>query len=149
DDDAIRFTALDGVWRWTTRDGPMHVIEGPPLVAAFARADGSVELAPYAFGEPPPGRPRTSPPLAWTPAGGLRELAPSPPGGVWARASRAGWAAEAFPDADLVRVSDADGTRGWLICDGPRALAWAGRALVVVTIDGDAFHVPDVVGVLS
>jgi hypothetical protein len=147
--DAIRFTAHDGGWRWTTRDGATHAIAGPPLVAAFARADGSLELAPYAFGEPPPGRPRTNPPLAWTPAGGLHELPSSPLGAVWARASRGGWTAEALPDADLVRLSDAQGTRGWLICDGPRMLAWAGRALVVVTISGDVFHVPDVAGALS
>jgi 6-hydroxymethylpterin diphosphokinase MptE-like protein len=145
----IRFTALDGVWRWTPGRGAEHVIAAPPLVAALARTDGGLDLAPFPFGDPPAGRARTRPAIVSTPDGTLRETPRAPLGSAWFRAARGGWMAEALPDADLVRIADAGGTRGWVICDSPRTLAWAGRALVVVMTSGDVVHVPDVVGALD
>ncbi len=143
----LRFAALDGVWRWTRPHGIEQVVATPPLVAAWPSAMAGLDLA---LAPPPDGpRPRTRRHLAWSPEQGLREQDVPPLGPCWSRSVQDGWTAEAFPDADLVRVSDATGVRGWILIDYPRTVAWAGGSLVVVVTDGLVTFVPGVRDALS
>jgi hypothetical protein len=144
DGDALRFTALDGVWRWSLASGASRIVETVPLAFASAGDSGRLNLAPLPLPIERPGRRRTRTVLSWSADEGLRD-APSPPlGPCWSRSSRRGWTAEGLPDANLVRVSDANGTRGWVVCDYPRTVAWAGDSLLIVTTGGFVLLVPDV-----
>jgi hypothetical protein len=143
DGDAIRFTALDGVWRWMPQRGAEHVVDTAALVYA-READGRLDLAPVPPPSDRPQRRRTRRVLAWSPSEGLHEHDPPPLGPCWSGSTRNGWTAEALPDANLVRVSDESGVRGWVICDYPRAVAWAGGSLVVVSTGGFVLFVPGV-----
>jgi hypothetical protein len=136
--DALRFTALDGVWQWTAAGGAVHVVETPPLVFATAHEGGRLTLAPL------PQRRGTTRVLSWSAASGLEEAAAPPLGPCWSRSTRGGWTAEALPDANLVRVT-ADGLlRGWVIADYPRTVAWAGESLILVLAGGHVGLVADV-----
>jgi hypothetical protein len=61
----------------------------------------------------------------------------------------AGWRAEAWLDASVVRIVRPDGRVFWLACSGPRSLAWAGSALYVATATGEVLRFADVVSVLT
>jgi hypothetical protein len=143
DGDGLRFTALDGVWLWSTAQGARRVVETEPLVAAVPDGGGGLDLAPM-----PPlvdgARRRGRRLLRWSPGDGLREEEAPPLGPCWSRSVHAGWTADAFPDAALIRLSDVSGVRGWMVCDHPRAVAWAGPALVVVSMAGRVLVVPGV-----
>lgn len=141
-DGGLRFAALDGVWRWAAPDGVARLIETPPLMAAWTTADGGFDLAVL----PPQDRPRmrVRRHLTWSPGVGLREHEPPPLGPCWSRSIHDGWIAEAYPDANLVRVSDAVGVRGWVITDYPRTVTWAGGSLVIVITGGLVSFVPAV-----
>jgi hypothetical protein len=142
DGGAIRFTALDGLWRWTPRSGLERLVETPPLVFAAAR-NGAFDLALLPAPVDRPQRRRTTRVLAWS-ADGLREHDAPALGPCWSRTTQNGWTAEALPDANLVAVSDARGAAGWVIADYPRTVAWAGASLIVVTTGGAVLFVPDV-----
>jgi hypothetical protein len=141
-DGGLRFAALDGVWRWAAPDGVARLIATPPLMAAWTTADGGFDLAVL----PPQDRPRmrVRRHLTWSPGDGLREHDPPPLGPCWSRSVHDGWIAEAYPDANLVRVSDAVGVRGWVITDYPRTVTWAGGSLVIVITGGLVSFVPAV-----
>jgi hypothetical protein len=130
----LRFATLDGVWTWSVARGPERVLTSPPLVAAWNGTNGTLDLALF----PPPGRSRARSlqQLTWSPGSGLRSQDTPPLGPCWSRSTHTGWLAEALPDADLVRLSDARGLVGWVIADYPRTVAWAGGSLVIVTAAG-------------
>jgi hypothetical protein len=138
----LRFAALDGVWRWTATDGIGRMVETPPLMAAWSTGDGGFDLAVL----PPQDRPRmrVRRHLTWSPREGLREHDAPPLGPCWSRSVRDGWTAEAFPDANLVRISDAMGVRGWVITDYPRTVTWSGGSLVIVVTGGFVSFLPGV-----
>jgi hypothetical protein len=138
----LHFAALDGVWHWTASDGVGRVIETPPLIAAWSSAGGGLDLAVL----PPQDRPRmrVRRHLTWSPREGLRERDAPPLGPCWSRSTHDGWTAEAYPDANLVRISDPAGVRGWVITDYPRTVTWAGGSLVIVITGGLVSFVPAV-----
>jgi hypothetical protein len=121
----------------------VRLVATPPLVAALGGAGRGLDLAlvPPGWGTP---RARTGTGLTWSDRDGLRDRDLSPPGPCWSRSTRDGWTADAFPDANLVGVSHAGATTGWVICDYPRTVAWAGSSLVIVTTDGVVSFVADV-----
>jgi len=147
EDDGLRFAALDGVWRWTANGGIVRVVETPPLVAAWTMPGGGLDLAWL----PPQDRPRqrTDRHFSWSLEEGLREHAPPPLGPCWSRSVHEGWTAEALPDANLVRISDVSGLRGWVISDYPRTVTWAGGSLVIVISGGEVSLVPGVRAALA
>jgi hypothetical protein len=142
DGEALRFTAVDGVWRWTGDGRSARLVATPPLVAALGETRRGLDLAlvPPGWGTP---RARTHTGLTWSDGDGLRERALSPPGPCWSRSTSENWTADAFPDANLVRVSHESTLKGWVICDYPRTVAWAGSSLIIVTTDGLVSFVPD------
>jgi hypothetical protein len=139
---AIRFTALDGIWSWTVADGPMQVVATVPLMAAHRVDPETLALAPVPFALDRPARVQTTRELTWSSIRGLRDRPAGPLGPCWSVSVRDGWLAEAFPDANLVRVSDAQGAQAWVVCDYPRAVAWAGASLVIASTVGELWLVP-------
>jgi hypothetical protein len=138
--ETLRFTALDGLWQWTSEGGPVRVIETPPLVFAMAVDAENLQLAPLPAERSEHRRTRSL--LSWSAASGLQDAPVSPLGPCWSRSMRGGWIAEAFPEANLVRVSAGGGVRGWVIADRPRTVAWAGGSLVLVLAGGHVVFVP-------
>jgi hypothetical protein len=86
--------------------------------------------------------------LVWRRGEPPREADVEPLGPCWSRSAADGWLAEARPAADVVRVSG-PGAEGWVVCEAPRTVAWAGDALVVVLTGGTVLHVPGVRGRLA
>jgi hypothetical protein len=138
----VRFSALDGVWRWSDADGTVRLVESPSLVSAWPDGHGGFELStvpPIRDGR----RARMRQGLTWSAQHGVTEVNLGPLGACWSRSTHRGVSAAAFPDAGLVRI-DWDGGRAWLIADGPRSVAWAGTGLVIVTTGGCVLLVPGV-----
>ena len=142
----LRFAARDGVWRWTATSGPQHLVATPPLIATFAEPDGSLRLARLPVNRRPGAVLAAD--LLWRRGEEPREAAAEPLGPCWSQSVADGWRAEALPAADLVRVSG-PGAQGWVVCEAPRTVVWAGDALVVVLIGGTVLHVPGVRGRLA
>ena len=139
---AGRRVALDdGAWR---RAGRGHATAGRGLAHRGGRhSTWRSPRRPIAPTE-------NSPPAGLVAAGGPAGVQDVPPlGPCWSRSAHDGWVADAFPDADLVRISDAAGVRGWIVADYPRTVAWAGESLVIVVTDGHVTFVPRVRGALS
>lgn len=57
-------------------------------------------------------------------------------------ASSGGWTAATHPFADVVRLTADGGWVGWLACDTPLGVAWAGASLVVTLASGELLRFP-------
>jgi hypothetical protein len=71
----------------------------------------------------------------WHPARGLEPRALGPYGASGSRSAGPGWIATTYPEADLVTLEAADGTMLFLTAYYPFRALWAGRSLVVGTVD--------------
>jgi hypothetical protein len=71
----------------------------------------------------------------WHPARGLEPRALGRYGASGSRSAGAGWIATTYPEADLVTLEADDGTRVFLTAYYPFRAVWAGRSLLVGTVD--------------
>jgi hypothetical protein len=71
----------------------------------------------------------------WRPARGLEPRALGPYGASGSRSTGPGWSATTYPEADLIVLEANDGTTLFLTVYYPLRAAWAGRSLVVGTVD--------------
>lgn len=85
----------------------------------------------------------------WSPDRRLREVPLGPEGSASCRSSDTGWTAAAHPEADLVLLESSTGVRVAMTCYYPFWLVWAGRSLVVATIQGEILLFEDLLGALE
>jgi hypothetical protein len=71
----------------------------------------------------------------WHPAHGLEPRALGPHGASGFRTTGHGWTVTTYPEADVVTLEAEDGTTRFLTVYYPLRAAWAGRSLVVSTVD--------------
>jgi hypothetical protein len=127
-----------GLWAWTPGQRAERLVDVPQAFGVGLDRDGvAVRLGSLAVNER--GRAlRTTPGRAWrwtSGAAAVTDVPVGPEGACWSSATADGWTAEAFPHADLIRLS-APSREVWLGCDFPVTLAWAGRSLLVASSTG-------------
>jgi hypothetical protein len=71
----------------------------------------------------------------WHPVRGLEPRALGPYGASGSRSAGPGWLATTYPEADLVTLEADDGATLFLTVYYPFRVAWAGRSLIVGTVD--------------
>lgn len=124
---------LPGVTTFDIREGDAGSLM---LAPCHRRADDSIE------------------PVVATHATSWREgqQTPVPLGPLGATSHRdtsSGWTAAAYPHADVVEIRTPDGRVFMVACPAPFRLAWAGRSLVISTIDLRLLQLPHAMEVLD
>lgn len=126
-----------GLWSWHPDRGSQCLAEAPPSLGIRPHAAG-VRLDPaikHATGVSV----RALHHQAWRWEHGTSRVTPLALGshGVsWSLCERAGWAAEAHPHGDVVRITAPSGRAFELACYFPVSVAWAGSSLVVTSTTG-------------
>jgi len=85
----------------------------------------------------------------WRPREAPLEVPLGVNGSTSCRSAGHGWIAAASPNADAVTLRSAQGTTLRLLCHYPFGVAWAGRSLVVGTVDGELLFFADLASVLD
>jgi hypothetical protein len=94
-------------------------------------------------------RQRSTECFRWKPGSPVEAVLLGPHGAASCRSSDRGWTAFAYPQGDIVSLESDDGQRASMTCYYPFTTAWAGRSLVVATIQGELLFFEDLVGALQ
>ena len=122
-----------GLWSWHP-DGSARLEADIPPTLGIRREAADVRLDPVTQDELGVIRMPLREALLWDRnTGRLDSLALGDEGVSWSISVDAGWTAEGYPHADLVRIISPGGRAFELACYFPFSVAWAGRSLVVVS----------------
>lgn len=133
DGGALWSSYFGGLWSWRPDGTSRREAETPPTIGIRREGTG-VRLDPIKTGDKGTIRTPMTDALLWHPdTSRVDRLALGPEGVSWSISADAGWTAEGFPHADIVRVTTPSGRTFDLACYFPFSVAWAGRSLVVVS----------------
>ena len=85
----------------------------------------------------------------WWPDSPHRLLALGSDGSASCQSTAHGWTATAYPEADVIRFQSVDGCTLAMTCYYAFRLAWAGRALVVSTVEREVLLFPNLIDALE
>ncbi len=138
-------SSTSGLWVVGIREGDDRRVADLGPCVLVCRSDRLIRVDPVAMRDGALVRERLDRAWMFDPRGETVEpMALGAEGQSWAATAGAGWLAQTFPDADLVRLTDPGGRMVDLVVAYPRSVAWAGSSLVVATTYGDVLLFPGV-----